>query len=279
MTAIIVHGGADDFWPEWREAAWKCCEGAATAGQELLSHGGSALDAVERAVQELEDAAVFNAGTGAYPNADGEVELDAIIVDGSTGKFGAVAGVQHVRHPIGVARAVLERTDHNMLAGVGATRFASEQGFDFVATDDLVGEVKSGSQHGTVGAVALDSQGVIAAATSTGGPHNKLPGRVGDSPLIGCGAMADSRVGGASATGDGESLMRVMMARAVFERIRDGMSAMDAAQAAVHLLKKETGKTGGIVCVDRLGRLGHAHNTPHLAYALIDAGGVLSSGL
>ena len=279
MTAIIVHGGADDFWPKWQKAAWMGCERAAEAGQELLSEGASALDAVERAVREMEDAAVFNAGTGAYPNAEGEVELDAILVDGSTGRFGAVAGVQHVRHPISVARAVMDRTDHNMIAGPGATQFASEQGFDFVPAADLVGEVKSGSEHGTVGAVALDSQGLIAAATSTGGAYNKLPGRVGDSPLIGCGAIADSGVGGVSATGDGEALMRVMMARAVFERIRDGMSAMDAAQAAVHLLRKETGGTGGVICVDRSGRLGHAHNTPHLARASIDAGGILSSGL
>jgi isoaspartyl peptidase/L-asparaginase-like protein (Ntn-hydrolase superfamily) len=116
--------------------------------------------------------------------------MDAIIIDGSTGRFGAVAGVRHVRHPIGVARAVLEHTDHNMLAGAGATRFASEQGFDHVSAAELVGVRKSGPDHGTVGAVALDAQGFIAAATSTGGAYLKLPGRVGDSPLIGCGAMA-----------------------------------------------------------------------------------------
>ena len=187
--------------------------------------------------------------------------MDAIIVSGTTLAFGAVAAVQNVAHPVSVARAVMEKTPHCLLAAKGATDFAHANGFAFVPTARLIGHAASGPDHGTVGAVALDIHGHIAAATSTGGTANKLPGRVGDSPLIGCGAIADDAVGGASATGHGESLMRIMMARSAAELMANGASASEAAQRSVEILARRTGGRGGLICLDAQGRIGAAYNT------------------
>lgn len=273
MVAIIVHGGAGKFRPEMEARAREGCERAARFGHRMLSEGAAALDVVEKVVNLLEDDPAFNAGTGANANVEGEIELDAIIVDGATLGFGAVAGVRNVRNPVSVARRVMEATPHCLLAGEGATRFARESGFEFVPTEALAGASAGGPEHGTVGAVALDARGHIAAATSTGGTKGKMPGRVGDSPLIGCGAMADDGAGGASATGHGEALMKVMMARTVCEAMLVGRSAGEAARHAVGVLARRVGGEGGVICLDPQGRIGFAYNTTHLAAAGVDGAG------
>lgn len=240
---------------------------AAELGQGLLRGGASALDVVEQVVMALEDNPTFNSGTGSYPNAEGEVEMDAIVVDGARLDFGAVAGIRHVNNPICAARAVMENSPHCMLMGTGASSFAQARGIESATAESLLSAQGSGPDHGTVGAVALDSQGHVAAATSTGGTRDKLPGRVGDSPIIGCGAIAEDGLGGASATGDGEALLRVMMAGTVAGYLRAGQKAQTAADLALHQLQCRTGGLGGVICLDAMGRVGFAHNTTHLALA------------
>lgn len=273
MIAFIVHGGAGEYRPELRRPAQLGCEQALDLGCGLLREGASALDAVEKAIMALEDNPVFNSGTGSNLNADGEVEMDGLIVDGATLEFGSVTGLRHVKNPIAVARMVMEKTPHCMLAGEGATRFAHGAGCAFVATDALAGDGGSGPEHGTVGAVALDVHGHVAAGTSTGGTRDKLAGRVGDSPLIGCGAVADDAAGGASATGWGESLMKVMMARTAAEFMKGGRTPSEAAVLAVEVLKARGRGRGGVICVDPAGGIGWAFNTPHLAVAYMDRDG------
>ncbi len=288
--SLIVHGGA---WTIPPEAASDCragCRRALDAGWKILQAGGSALDAAEAAVIVLEDDPVFDAGIGSHLNRDGRVQLDAIVMDGATLKAGAVAGVERVRNPIQLARRVLERSDHMMLAGAGAELFAVENGIPLCAPSDLVLERERqawlrcasseghksghhfGEHHGTVGAVAMDAAGHIIAATSTGGTCCKFPGRVGDSPLIGCGAYADAEAGGISCTGWGEAIMKIVMAKSAADFLRAGKSATEAAQAGVELLARRARGTGGLILLDRHGRPGLAFNTPNMAYAHIQAG-------
>ena len=232
----------------------------------LLRRGAPALEVVERVVMLLEDDPMYDAGHGSYPNSTGEVEMDAIIVDGATLRFGAVAAIRNVANPVRVARRVMDATSHCLLVGTGATRFAREQGFPFVSDAELApaGSIPA-PNTGTVGAVALDGAGHIAAATSTGGIKVKIPGRVGDSPLIGCGAIAEDGVGGVSATGEGEKLMQVMMSRTVLDYLKAGFDAQSACDAAVHDLADSVNGQGGVICVDAHGRAGFAYNTPHMA--------------
>ncbi|MEK7793875.1 MAG: isoaspartyl peptidase/L-asparaginase [Candidatus Hydrogenedentota bacterium] len=274
MNAIIVHGGAGKFRPDDIAAAIEGCRAAASAGYQVLASNGHALDAVSAAVESLESDPVFNAGAGSHPNITGLVEMDAIIVDGSSGNFGAVAAIRNVLHPIRAARRVMEATSHCFLVGEGAIAFARSQGFEFAPDADLRGDHGSGPDHGTVGAVALDIHGNLAAATSTGGARNKMPGRVGDSPLIGCGALAENGVGAASATGHGESLMKIMMARTTLDFMREGRSAQEAADSAVQRLAEKTGERGGVICIDASGRVGFAFNTTHMARASLDSEGI-----
>lgn len=271
MIALIVHGGAGK-WPEDKHAGAKAgCEAARDAGYRLLSEGASAMEAVEHAVRLIEDHPLFNAGTGSHPNTAGEVEMDALIVDGAARDFGAVAGIRNVQHPISVARKVMECTPHRFLVSEGATQFAHANGFPFFQTERLVVPAGANPAQDTVGAVALDHAGRIAAATSTGGTRDKMPGRVGDSPIIGCGGYADARCG-VSATGVGEYLMRVMMARSVAEAVARLGSAQGAVDAGMALLDEIRGQ-GGAICLDAQGRAGYAHNTPHMAGAAIDGEG------
>ena len=267
MASIIVHGGACTFGPHEIEAARAGCRRAAELGRDLLQQGMASVDVVELVVMALEDDPVFNAGTGSQPNTAGAIEMDAILVDGATLEFGSVAGIQNVLHPVSVARAVMEKTPHCMLTGQGAAEFAEAEGFEGVSTEVLLGKHASVHEHGTVGAVAMDARGHVAAATSTGGMPGKLPGRVGDSPLIGCGALAEDGVGGVSATGHGESLMRVMMASTVAGYLRLDMRAREAADLAVRDLAERTGGEGGVICIDAAGGTGYAFNTTHLALA------------
>lgn len=269
MPSLIVHGGAGRFESDRQQAALDGVRRACEAGWQMLNQGASALDVVERVVTILEDDPVFDAGTGSYPNTEGFVEMDAILVDGATLNFGSVAAIRNVRNPIQVARRVMTQTPHCLLVGEGATRFAQAQGFAPITDADLLGNPASGPGQGTVGAVALDAAGHIATATSTGGIKNKLPGRVGDSPLIGCGAIAEDTIGGASATGEGEGIMKVQMTRSVLEYLKAGLTPQAAADAAISDLADKVQARGGIICLDYQGRPGLAYNTEHMARAWV----------
>lgn len=283
-SAIIVHGGAGDRTPEGvnsgsssdprLEGARRACE----VGADVLVRGGSALDAVEAAVRALEDDPLFNAGTGATLTAAGDVELDASIMDGETLRCGAVAVVKDVKNPISLARAIMERTAHVMLAGPAASAFAREAGFPAHPNDRLVTPAQRArweaarqgapsSKTGTVGAVARDARGHLAAATSTGGMAMKLPGRVGDTPLVGCGTYADDALAAVSCTGHGEKIIPLTLARHVADLVGAGRSASEAARAGIALLGSRVEGTGGLIVVAPDGSVGFAHNTPAMTRA------------
>ena len=280
--ALIVHGGAWDIPSELVEAHRECCLAALRTGWTVLEGGGSSLDAVEAAIRLMEDHPAVDAGIGAFLNAAGEVELDAGLMDGTTLDAGSVAAVQRVRHPITLARRVME-SEHVLLVGEGAGRFAEMQGIERcpsallvvprelerwqeIASDDRFHIRQAFTPGDTVGAVALDAAGNIATGTSTGGTPHKPPGRVGDSPLVGSGYYANSALGGASCTGWGEGIMRVVMAKAAIDRL-DAYDAMAAAKWAVAHLKQKVNGLGGIILLDAQGCVGHAFNTPRMAYA------------
>jgi L-asparaginase / beta-aspartyl-peptidase len=256
MTALIIHGGAGTVSGGVIGMKRNGLENTLLKAAAILRGGGSALDAAEFAVRCQEDDPVFNAGHGSCPNVAGEVEMDAIIVDGTTLNFGAVGGIRNVGNPVAVARKLMDNGQHCFLVGSGATRFAYASGFEFVPDEDLMaGPDKPGCALGTVGAVALDCQGRIASATSTGGTAKKLPDRVGDSPLIGCGAIADSSIGGVSATGEGEFLMRIMISRVVLDGLRRGLAPAESTQQAIDLLIEKVGGKGGVICLNRGGEV------------------------
>jgi L-asparaginase / beta-aspartyl-peptidase len=302
--ALIVHGGAWDIPDAAVPACKSGCERALTAGWRILDAGGSALDAIEAAVVILEDDPVFDAGYGSHLNLDGRVECDAIVMNGSTLRAGAVATLQHVRNPVRLARKVLENCPHMMLVADGAERFAQGQGIKLCANEELVTDAETeawakckmdkhasafhrGHEQGTVGAVAMDQTGQLFAATSTGGTCCKLPGRVGDSPLIGCGCYADREAGGVSCTGYGEAIMKIVMAKTAADLLRHWPdenkvatpakpkteSAMAAARASVDILARRTQATGGLILLDRDGNPGWAFNTPRMAYGYVQSDG------
>lgn len=282
--AIVVHGGAW-YVPDQQRAQYEAgCESAARAGWQVLNAGGTALRAVEAAVRVLEDDPTYDAGRGSYLNRAGYVEMDAIIMDGHTLDLGAVAAVQRLRHPITLARKVLGLEEHSFLVAEGAMQLAEQLGMSFCAEDDLMGQVEDPDDDDawlppemkvaasdTVGAVALDVQGDLAVATSTGGTPNKRPGRVGDSPLVGCGAYADNELGAAAATGWGERLMRIVPSKTACDFLGQGLSAQAAAEATIEMLAQRVSGYGGVILIDREGRVGLAHNTPHMSFAYIAA--------
>jgi beta-aspartyl-peptidase (threonine type) len=312
--SLIVHGGAWDIPDEAVEACNSGCRRALAAGWSILSGGGSALDAVEAAIVVLEDEPVFDAGFGSHLNLDGRVECDAIVMNGATLRAGAVAALQRIRNPIRLARAVLERSPHMMLVAEGAERFAKENGMALCDPEELISDAERaawqlcsrdrhaaahhrGHEQGTVGAVALDSLGRLFAGTSTGGTCCKLPGRVGDSPLIGCGCYADSTAGGVSCTGYGEAIMKIVMAKTAADLLCSGGNAFcvadssrgasstaartcsaDAAtlvaREAVHILAKRTHATGGLILLDCEGNPAFAFNTPRMAYGYVGDDGL-----
>lgn len=266
VPTLIVHGGAGADPVEGREELRAGIRDAGLAGWTVLSGGGTALDAVEEAVRSLEAHPRFNAGRGAVLTAEGTVELDASIMEGDRLQAGAVGAVTRIAHPVTLARRILEDGRHVLLVGDGALAFALKAGLPECDPAELITE-RQRRRHrergaGTVGAVALDLHGTIAAATSTGGIAGKLPGRVGDSALIGCGTYAESAIGGVSCTGDGEAIIRVVLAR----RALDILKAMDdpehAAQVAVDVLVQEGKGQGGLILLDWRGRVGWAHSTP-----------------
>lgn len=287
---LIVHGGAWNIPDEYDAAHLNGVSNAVKVVYPKMSEGLSALDAVEAAVNILEEDPTFDSGRGAFLNERGEVELDAMVMDGRNLDFGAVAALQNILHPVSVSRKVMEETEHCMLVGDGALIFAKKMGFEELPAEALLTErelvffekiKKEGSfktHHpfefqdapmDTVGAVALDINGNIAAATSTGGTARKLVGRVGDSPICGAGAYADNELGGASATGWGESIMKILLSKTAVDLL-GSREAMAAAQESIHILQKKVNGLGGIIGINKSGEYAFAHNTPKMAYAYWD---------
>ena len=264
VPALIVHGGAGAD-PGGREELRGGMREAVAAGWRALAEGGTALDAVEAAVRSLEDHPRFNAGRGSVLTAAGTVETDASIMEGDQLRNGAVAAVSGVRNPITLARRILETGRHSLFAGPGALARAKELGLPLCDPAELVTEPQrrrlAALQAGTVGAVALERFGTIAAATSTGGMAGKLPGRVGDSALIGCGTYAESSLGGVSCTGDGEAIIRVTLARRALDILKTVGEPGHACEVAVSVLVEEGRGQGGLILVDWRGRVGWARST------------------
>jgi beta-aspartyl-peptidase (threonine type) len=255
--SLMVHGGAGRIGEDRFPAAIAGVEAAARAGLEVLASGRPALDAVQAAVRSLEDCPEFNAGTGSVLTRDGTIEVDASIMDGATRRVGGVGAVPDLGNAVDLARAILDDGEHVLLVGPAAWVFARERGFKPAPPGSLITE-RSRQRFderagGTVGAVAIDGQGRCAAATSTGGIFFKRPGRVGDSPLPGCGTWAD-RFGAASATGDGERIIQVTLTRRLIDRFAAGTSLADAARDAIADLVG-CGGSGGVIAVDRHGNL------------------------
>jgi beta-aspartyl-peptidase (threonine type) len=306
---LVIHGGAgamakEQMTPE-REAAYrKTLEEALRAGHAVLARGGSSLDAVEATIRILEDSPLFNAGKGAVFTAEGRNELDASIMDGATKRAGAVAGVRRVKNPISLARLVMERSPHVMLTSEGAEAFAREQGVELVdpkyfyteerwksleqvrEAEKKAGKKEPGTarvfpgtgeyKFGTVGCVALDKAGNLAAGTSTGGMTNKRWGRVGDSPIIGAGTYADNATCAVSSTGHGEFFIRYAVAYDISALMAyKGMSVSDAANAVVMEKLVKAGGEGGVIALDRDGNVAMPFNTPGMFRGTIDADGKL----
>jgi beta-aspartyl-peptidase (threonine type) len=284
MFGIVIHGGAGTLPRDEMNAAAECryragLNEAIDAGYGVLDGGGGSLDAVTRAVMLLEDNPLFNAGRGAVFTLDGRNELDASIMEGRTLKAGAVCGVTRIRNPVELARAVMEKSAHVMLAGAGAEEFASSQGFCFVpqsyfATPERwqqLERIRSGelglsghtiSHVGTVGAVALDSFGHLAAATSTGGMTGKRFQRVGDSPIIGAGTYADDRSCAVSATGHGEVFIRAAVAHDICARVRfGGRTLSEAVREVIFAELPALGGEGGVIAIDAHGEIAMEFNS------------------
>jgi beta-aspartyl-peptidase (threonine type) len=283
LIALAIHGGAGTLSREVMSAARArqyrvALARALEAGLETLKNGSS-LDAVCAAVVEMEDSPLFNAGRGACYNTDEKHELDAALMDGATLRAGAVAAVSRIRNPVLAARAVMEHSTHVLLVGRGAERFAAAHGvrlappsyFD-TRSRLLALRRRVKGHHGTVGAVALDAGGRLAAATSTGGYTGKLPGRVGDSPIIGAGTYADERCA-VSGTGLGEAFMRSVLAYDVAARLRYGRQSLALASAAVLRRIAALGADGGLIALDRRGNLAMPFNSEGMYRAAIDRRG------
>ncbi|MGC8836838.1 MAG: isoaspartyl peptidase/L-asparaginase [Anaerolineae bacterium] len=283
-VALIVHGGAWDIPEDLQEPHVAGCLRAAREGWRVLREGGTALEAVEAAIVCMEDDPVFDAGRGSCLNAAGEVELDAGLMRGTDLRVGAVAAVQGIANPIRLARLVLEQSEHILLVGQGAVQFAQEKGVPLVPPERLIVERERArwerlrqqpafqvrdafGRADTVGAVALDVQGHLAAGTSTGGTPFKHPGRVGDVPQVGCGFYADDGIGGVSCTGWGESIAKVVLAKTALDLLGQTADPILAARLAIQILAAKVGGLGGLILLDARGRPGWAHNTPHMAMA------------
>jgi beta-aspartyl-peptidase (threonine type) len=287
---LLVHGGAWAIPDDQVEAHLNGVRNASAAGWKVLIHGGSAIEAVEAAVVVMEDDETFDAGRGSFLNADGKVQLDAMVMCGATLRAGGVGCVERVRNAIKAARKVLEESPHVYLVAEGAERFAEQHGIQLIDNSDLViereiellkvakGKQARGESHeifssvefpsDTVGAVALDQKGNLGAATSTGGTLNKTPGRVGDSSLIGCGCYADNESAAVSTTGWGEPMMKLVIAKWTADQVLNGADPQQAATDAIMYLKRRLNGHGGLIVLDAQGRHGVSHNTPRMAWAL-----------
>ncbi|RRA48290.1 isoaspartyl peptidase/L-asparaginase [Acidipila sp. EB88] len=314
---LLVHGGAWAIPVDLREAHENGVRRALTTGYALLERGAAATEAVAVAVSVLEDDETFDAGRGAFLTRDGGVQLDALLMEGATLRAGGVACVERLRNPILAARLVLEQSPHVYFVGAGAEEFAAAHGMPLIENSELVinrerenleraqaraaegladitfsgvhsenGSAAAGGiggdamldSHDTVGAVALDIYGNLAAGTSTGGTLNKAPGRVGDSSLIGCGCYADNESGAVSLTGWGEPIMKLVLGKWAVDQVQGGATPQEAASGAIRYLFQRLGGHGGIILMDTQGRVGLAHNTPGMAWGLAGADG-LRTGL
>jgi L-asparaginase / beta-aspartyl-peptidase len=294
---LVIHGGAWAMPDDMVDAHVRGVNNALAAGWHVLERGGSALDAVEEAVVIMEDDETFDAGRGSFLNRDGKVQLDALIMDGATLRAGGVGCVERLRNPVRAARKILSDSPHVYFVGQGAEQFAAEHGIPLCDNQDLIipREIKRlreyqteaarrvSSQdgndlfapsshdmtisHDTVGAIALDRSGNIAAATSTGGTLNKAPGRLGDSSLIGCGCYANNESAAVSTTGWGEPIMKLVLAKWTADRIAAGNLPEWSAQEAMNYLKQRLNGHGGIIVLNPQGHIGIAHNTPRMAWA------------
>lgn len=285
--AIIVHGGAGNIPSAIRADHAAGIRQAAELGYAALAAGQTALDAVQAAVMCLEDLPAFNAGRGSCLTSAGTIEMDAGLMDGTHLRIGAVAALAEVSNPIAVCRLVLERSDHILFAGQGAADFAHAHGVRRVplATllterrrdelrrlsqgtfQDTLAQEQEPESGDTVGAVALDHDGNLAAACSTGGMSLKAPGRVGDSPLPGCGYYADSQLGGCATTGYGEAIARSQLAFRAIDGLNRGLEPQSAAEAALHFLATRTNGWAGLIVLDRTGQIGAAYNSLRMTYA------------
>lgn len=286
---LLIHGGAWAIPDDLVEAHLNGVKNAIAAGWRALEKDGSALDAAEEAVVVMEDDEAFDAGRGSFLNREGKVQLDALIMDGATLRAGGVGCVEHIANPIRAARKVLSESPHVYFVAEGAERFAKEHGIPLCENEDMIipreierlRAFQSSAEpqkedlfsahtisHDTVGAVALDSNGNIAAATSTGGTLNKAPGRLGDSSLIGCGCYADNATAAASTTGWGEPIMKLVLAKWAADRVASGNLPQWVAAEAMNYLKDRVNGHGGIILLDTQGRVGIAYNTPRMAWAL-----------
>ncbi|MBD1846679.1 isoaspartyl peptidase/L-asparaginase [Cyanobacteria bacterium FACHB-63] len=271
---IIVHGGAKTISEDEVAANQAGCRSAVEVGWAVLSQGGSASEAVEAAIRVLESDQTFNAGFGSTLNSEGEVEVDAAIMDGATLNWGAVAAVQGIRHPIVAARKIMEEKPRLLVARSGE-RFARNHGIEMCAKEALVSEEQYQEwkedaevldRPNTVGCVALDVNGNLVAGTSTGGTTGQPQGRVGDTALVGSGLYADNRLGGCSTTGDGESIIPVVLAKTAIDALKD-QHPDEAAQWAIDTLISRVEGEAGCILIDRQGRIGWAHNSQDMAVA------------
>lgn len=258
---LAIHGGAGTIATSTVARCRRTLREALAVGYEILLGGGASLDAVTAVVVILEDSGLFNAGRGGSRNTDGKVELDASLMDGATLRAGGVACVTRIRNPILAARAVMEDSTHVLLAGSGAERFTRQRGLPEISMNYYLNRKTTRKKHGTVGAVALDRDGNLAAATSTGGYDGKLPGRIGDSPLVGAGTYADNRSCAVSCTGIGEFFMRALAGYDVSARILYKKNSLSKASTEVI---KNIGKLkgrGGLIAVDRRGSIAMPYNS------------------
>jgi len=284
---VVVHGGAWAIPDEAVEAHRAGVRAAAAAAWHVLEAGGSAVAACEAAVVVMEDDETFDAGRGSFLTSDGRVQLDAMIMEGRTLRAGGVGCVERVRNPVRLARRILEHSPHVYMVGTGAEAFAAERGLTLCDNSELVlprererlqrardqvqlqepSEFGAAHSHDTVGAVALDAPGNLAAATSTGGTLNKVPGRVGDSSLIGCGCYADDESAAVSTTGWGEPMMKLVLGKWAVDRVAEGAEPQAAAEKALAYLRRRLNGHGGMILLDPQGRIGIAHNTPRMAWS------------
>ena len=272
--SIVVHGGAKTITNDKAKANSDGCTAAAEAGWAVLTRGGSAEEAVEAAIRVLEDDPIFNASMGATLDTDGKVYLDAGMMEGKTLRWGGVVAVEGLSHPISVARKIMEDKPR-LLSSFGAQRFAIEEGFEMCKPTDLI--TYEQRQHwekeeavidrpATVGCVALDANGILVAGTSTGGVANQPPGRVGDSAIVGCGLYANHQ-GACSTTGDGESIIPVVLAKSAVDFLASDRHPDEAAQMAIATLQQKVEGEAGCIIIDPQGRVGWAHNSQGMAVA------------
>lgn len=276
---IIIHGGAKTISEDKIAANQAGCLAAVEAGWSVLHSGGSAAAAVEAAIRVLETDPTFNAGFGSTLNSEGEVEVDAAMMNGATLDWGAVAAIQGVRHPISAARKIMDDKPRLLVARSGE-RFALEHGLEMCTQESLISEeqfqewkdeVEVVDRPNTVGCVALDRDGNLAAGTSTGGTTGQPQGRVGDTALVGCGLYADNRLGACSTTGDGESIIPVVLAKTAIDALAGDRHPDAAAQQAITTLKDRVEGEAGCIVLDREGRIGWAYNSQHMAVAYMNS--------